>query len=260
MLVGPEGHVLSISLVSDLYLPFSPWQVAKSALQFFMRHVLITGVSRGLGRALAIYFASAGWRVSGCATCKEALSGLNEELGGEAVLEPCDVSRPEQVAAFARLVLEQVGVPDLLLNNAAVINRSAPLIDVDEEEFSRLIDVNVKGVHHVLRAFLPSMVERGSGVVVNFSSGWGRSTSPEVAPYCASKWAIEGLTAALASELPDGLAAVALNPGIIDTEMLRSCFGGAASAYPDAEAWAKTAGPFLAGLSARDNGRALTAP
>jgi NAD(P)-dependent dehydrogenase (short-subunit alcohol dehydrogenase family) len=96
--------------------------------------------------------------------------------------------------------------------------------------------------------------------VVNFSSGWGRSTAPEVAPYCATKWGVEGLTRALAQELPAGLAAVALNPGIIDTDMLRRTFGSSASAYPDPAIWAVKAVPFLEKLGPRDNGQALTAP
>jgi NAD(P)-dependent dehydrogenase (short-subunit alcohol dehydrogenase family) len=112
----------------------------------------------------------------------------------------------------------------------------------------------------VIFSFLFSMIQRGTGVVVNFSSGWGRSTSPEVAPYCATKWGIEGLTAALAQELPAGLAAIALNPGIIDTRMLRSCFGEGASSYPTPEEWAKAAVPFLTSLGARHNGKALTVP
>ena len=111
-----------------------------------------------------------------------------------------------------------------------------------------------------MRYFLPAMEERGKGVVVNFSSGWGRSTSPEVAPYCASKWAVEGLSQAVSGEVSSGIAVVALNPGIIDTDMLRSCFGEAASGYPDADAWASHATPFLEGLNASDNGRSLTAP
>ena len=84
-----------------------------------------------------------------------------------------------------------------------------------------MIDVNIKGVANVLRHFVPAMIERGRGVIVNFSSGWGAPSSAEVAPYCATKWAIEGLTRALAEELP-GMAAVPLNPGIIDTDMLRT--------------------------------------
>ena len=120
--------------------------------------------------------------------------------------------------------------------------------------------VNVNGVANIIRHFVPAMIARGRGVIVNFSSGWGRSTSPEVAPYCASKWAIEGLTHALSQELPAGVAAVALNPGIIDTKMLRSCFGGEASGYPRPDEWVKQAGPFILGLTSKDNGRSLDVP
>ena len=95
-------------------------------------------------------------------------------------------------------------------------------------------------------------------MIVNFSSGWGRDTDPEVAPYCATKWAMEGLTKALAQELPAGMAAVPLNPCIIDTAMLRSCFGGQAQGYPSAEQWAAAAVPWLLGLGPQDNGRSLT--
>ena len=84
-------------------------------------------------------------------------------------------------------------------------------------------------------------------MIVNFSSGWGRSTSPEVAPYCATKYAIEGLTLALAQELPEGMCAVPLNPGIINTDMLQTAFGEGASAYPTPEKWAEKAVPFPAG-------------
>jgi NAD(P)-dependent dehydrogenase (short-subunit alcohol dehydrogenase family) len=104
------------------------------------------------------------------------------------------------------------------------------------------------------------MVKRASGVIVNLSSGWGRSTSPQVGPYCTTKWAIEGLTRALADELPYGMAAIPLNPGIIDTDMLRLCFGSSASSYPTPESWARKAAPFLLDLGPEDNGDPLTAP
>jgi NAD(P)-dependent dehydrogenase (short-subunit alcohol dehydrogenase family) len=81
-----------------------------------------------------------------------------------------------------------------------------------------------------------------------------------VAPYCASKWAIEGLSQALAQELPGGMAAVALNPGIIDTEMLRSCFGDSAESYPDADDWARRAVPFMLKIGPKDNGSPLVVP
>jgi NAD(P)-dependent dehydrogenase (short-subunit alcohol dehydrogenase family) len=225
-----------------------------------MKHVVITGASRGLGRAMTIDFAAAGWSVSGCGTDAAALQSLAEELGPEHILQVCDVTDPAAVEAFAAAVTKRFAAPDLLLNNAATINPNKPLWEVSADEFGRVIDVNLKGVHLIIRAFVPGMIQRGEGVVVNFSSGWGRSTSPEVAPYCATKWGIEGLTAALALELPPDLAAVALNPGIIDTRMLRSCFGEGAGSYPTPKEWAKAAVPYLASLSTRHNGKALTVP
>jgi NAD(P)-dependent dehydrogenase (short-subunit alcohol dehydrogenase family) len=222
--------------------------------------VVVTGVSRGLGRAMARGFLGRGWRVAGCARSGEALAALRELGRSQGLFEVVDVTDEAAVARFASRVGDVFGAPDLLLNNAALINGNAPLWEVSPDEFSRVVDVNLKGVFLVLRAFLPVMVGRRRGVVVNFSSGWGRSTSPEVAPYCATKWGVEGLTAALAQELPRGLAAVALNPGVIDTDMLRSCFGEGAGAYPDPDQWAQSAVPFLASLGPEHNGQALTAP
>lgn len=225
-----------------------------------MKHVLVTGCTRGLGLAMARGFAARGWTVSGCGTDATAVAKLAAELGPHHQIHRCDVTSPDEVATFATALLAGPGAPDLLLNNAAVISRNAPLWETTPKDFARVVDVNLKGVHLVCRAFLPAMIDRGRGVVVNFSSGWGRSTSPEVAPYCATKWGIEGLTLALSQELPPGLAAVALNPGIIDTDMLRRTFGPAAGDYPDPARWAVAAVPFLEGLGPRDNGKALTAP
>jgi NAD(P)-dependent dehydrogenase (short-subunit alcohol dehydrogenase family) len=123
-----------------------------------------------------------------------------------------------------------------------------------------VIDVNLKGVANVIRHFVPAMVARGSGVIVNFSSGWGRSVSGEMAPYCATKWGIEGLSQALAEELPAGMAAVAFNPGVIDTDMLRTAWGDEAGSYQDPGSWAQRAVPFLLNIKASDNGRPLTVP
>lgn len=224
------------------------------------RLVLITGVSRGLGAALARGFAGRGDRIAGCARPSDTLDVIAEELGEDHLIAPVDVADAEAVATFAKDVLTRCGAPDLLINGAAIINAPAPVWEIPASDVSTLFDINLKGTIHFIRHFAPAMIARGSGVIVNFSSGWGRSTSPEVAPYCASKWAIEGLTQALAQELPRGLAAVAFNPGIIDTDMLRACFGDSAAHYPDAEEWAKSAVPYLAALGPRDNGKALTCP
>ncbi len=222
--------------------------------------IVITGATRGLGRALAEGFARLGHVVVGCGRSAEELERLRRDLDAPDDFAVVDVTREDQVASWAERTLTRHGPPDLLLNNAAAINRNAPLWEVPADEFDRVIDVNLKGVAHVIRHFVPAMIARKSGVVVNVSSTWGRSTSREVAPYCATKWAIEGLTRALAQELPLGLAAVPLNPGIIDTEMLRSTFGERAGRFLGPEEWAKAAVPFLLGLGPQDNGKPLTVP
>ncbi len=224
------------------------------------RRILITGVSRGLGLAMTEEFIRLGHTVVGCARSAPAIVKLSERFPSPHRFAVVDVSDDDQVAAWAKLVLQEVGAPDLLLNNAGLINENASLWNVPAEEFSRVVDVNIKGVFHVIRHFVPAMIERETGVVINFSSGWGRSTSPMVGPYCATKWAIEGMTRALADDLPYGMAAIPLNPGIIHTDMLDSCFGANATAYPRAEQWAKKAVPFLLDLGQEDTGDPQTAP
>lgn len=222
------------------------------------RRVLITGVSRGLGRAMADEFARLGHLVVGCGRSRKAIAELQARLGAPHRFDCVDVSDDTAVKAWAADALKSHGAPDLLLNNAALINRNAPLWKVPAREFDAVIDVNIKGTANVIRHFVPAMAKAGRGVIVNFSSGWGRAVDAEVAPYCATKWAIEGLTRALAQELPAGMAAVPLNPGIIDTAMLRSCFGDGAGGYPGPQEWAQQAVPFLLALGPRHNGKPLT--
>lgn len=222
--------------------------------------IFITGVSKGLGRAMANVFAREGHTVAGCGRNQVAIQSLTSELGTPHSFSVVDVASDAAVAQWIQEAVTQAGVPDLVLNNAATINHNAPLWEINADEFDQVIDINIKGVQNVIRHITPHMIQKGSGVIVNFSSGWGRSTSPEVAPYCATKWAIEGLTKALAQELPPGLAAIPLNPGVINTEMLQSCFGPGASQYVTADAWAEKAVPFLLKLGPGDNGQSLTAP
>lgn len=224
------------------------------------RRIVVTGATRGLGRALVEGFSALGHSVAGCGRSADAIEALREQLGVPHDFEAVDVADAGQVEAWAARVLAESGAPDLLVNNAALINPNAPLWEVPAEDFDRVIDVNLKGIANVLRAFVPAMIDRGAGVIVNLSSGWGRSTAPNVAPYCATKWGVEGLTRALAQELPRGLAAVPLNPGIIDTDMLRTTFGGKSSHFLGPDEWARSAVPFLLGLGPKDNGKPLTVP
>ncbi len=222
--------------------------------------IVVTGVSRGLGRALTDGFIAAGHTVAGVARNRSAIDELSAQYPAPHRFNVVDQAEPKEIAEWVASVIADKGAPDLLINNAATINTNAPLWEVPDSEFSDVIDINIKGVFHMCKQFLPAMIERGSGVIVNLSSGWGRSVAADVAPYCASKWAIEGMTQALAEELPKGLAAIPLNPGVINTDMLQSCFGSGASHYDTADSWAKTAVPFLLELDASANGMALTAP
>ena len=220
-------------------------------------HILITGVTKGLGRALAEWYIKNGHTVIGCGRSVDILD-LRFTYPAPHDFSVVDVTDENKVALWSEKVTGVHGAPDILICNAALMNNPAPLWKVPAGEFNKLIDVNIKGVATVIRHFVPAMVARGTGVIVTLSSGWGRGTSPEVAPYCASKFAIEGLTKSLAQELPPGMAAVPLNPGVIDTAMLRQCWSDGAADYAKPEKWAGVAAPFILQLGARDNGQSLS--
>lgn len=224
------------------------------------RTVLITGASRGCGRAMVERFVEAGLTVVGCGRTTSTVNDVKSRFGTPHRFDVVDVSDDQQVGDWARAVLNAGLVPDLLINNAAMINRSARLWEISADEFQQIVNVNIVGVANVIRHFVPAMIEKSRGTIVNFSSGWGRSTSPDVAPYCATKFAIEGLSQALAQELPSGMCAVPLNPGIINTDMLQSCWADGASNYPSPDRWSRVAVPYLLKIGPDDNGRPLSVP
>lgn len=225
------------------------------------RVILITGVSRGIGRALLEEFVRGGHTIYGCARNAESIQELERTFGTPHHFRTVDVADESQVRDWAAELLgAALPPPDLLINNAAVINPNAPLWKIPARDFDRLMAINVNGTANVIRSFLPAMLERRHGVIVNLSSGWGRTTSPEVVPYCTSKWAIEGLTQGLAKELPAEMAAIALSPGMVDTDMLRSCNDEGAATAPSPDAWARRAAPFILKLGPKDSGQPLTTP
>ena len=190
------------------------------------KHIVVTGTSRGLGRSLVQPFVDLGHTVSGCGRTASAAEAFNQIHGPPHRFASVDVGDAAQVAVWTADVLATNGPPDLLLNNAGLINRSAPFWEIDAAEFDAIIRTNVTGSANVLRSFLPAMMAAGEGILVNFSSGWGRYGAANVVPYCTSKFAMEGLSQALADELPVGLAVVSLNPGVIHTDMLTKVWGG----------------------------------
>jgi NAD(P)-dependent dehydrogenase (short-subunit alcohol dehydrogenase family) len=224
------------------------------------KKIVLSGCTRGLGRALADEFARLGHTVFGCGRDCKAIAQLHDKWGTPNQFDEVDITNEEAVFGWAGRILEECGPPDLLINNAAVIHRNANVWEVPLDEFRQVFDVNVISLHRLLRAFVPAMVERRHGIIVNLSSGAGRTPFPQIGPYCASKFAVEGLTKALAQELPPGMAAIPLSPGVVNTDMLRSNWGERAAACQDPKTWAHRAVPFILNLRAVDNGQSLTTP
>jgi len=222
------------------------------------QNIIITGVTRGLGMALAKQYIKQGHMVIGCGRNANLIGSMSDLYSKNTDFQVVDISNYKEVSSWAQDIINKYGPPDYLINNAGVINKNNYLWNISPDEFSSVIDINIKGVYNTIKEFVPGMIAKGKGTVVNLSSGWGRSTSPEVAPYCSSKWAIEGLSKSLAQELPDRITCVALNPGVIDTDMLRSCWKDQAAQYEDPENWAKRAAPFILNINNNDRGVSLT--
>ena len=176
---------------------------------------IVTGASRGIGRAITDLLAGAGAKVAGCAR-----HAVDEIIA-------CDVGRPAEVERFAAEVLRRFGTPDLLVNNAGLVAR-AQLDETSLENWDAVLDSNLKGTFLVTRAFLPAMRARRGGRIVNIASISGRQGTAGLTAYCAAKHGVVGLTRALAEELrPDGIAVNAVCPGSVDTDMLRVGMPGA---------------------------------
>ena len=220
--------------------------------------VLVTGGSRGIGRALAAGLLETGARVVISGRSAESLDATTRALGHAWRLFPVqgDVGEDEEANAMVATAVEQFGGLDLLVNNAAVLSVPAPVAETSADTWRHVLDVNVVGTANVIRHALPHL-SRSNGAIVNVSSTWGRSAAGQVAPYCASKFAVEALTQSLAQELPAGTTVVAVNPGVINTEMLATAFGGDVSAYASPESLVPAWLDLFSRLDRSWNGRSL---
>jgi len=224
-----------------------------------MTHIVMTGVAQGLGRALTDQFIRMGHTVYGCDVQGDAISVLSTQYPAPHHFACVDITDESRVQRWAADVLAMGNVPDLLINNAGMMPSLAPFWDVPAAIFNCTLDINVKGTAAVIRAFVPTMVVRRSGVIVTVSAKWGRQGAAQASPFCASKWAIEGLTQSLALELPPGMAAVTFAPGAVHTHALEVVHGKAkAATYLSPAAWALKAAPFLLSIQADHNGQALS--
>ncbi|MGM0417605.1 MAG: SDR family oxidoreductase [Thermodesulfobacteriota bacterium] len=223
-----------------------------------MSSIFITGVTKGIGNALAKQFSNSGHIVSGLGRDKNKLEELTEKTGKKNVFICCDIRSYKSVKDAADIITEKTGIPDIVINNAGIINKSQNLWETDSAEFENVINTNINGSFYIIKYFTPLFIQRKKGIIVNMSSGWGRSAAPGVSAYCASKWAVEGLTKSLAMELPKGTAAVTLNPGVINTDMLKSCFGNSALSCQSPDEFALKAEKMILSITEKDNGKELS--
>jgi NAD(P)-dependent dehydrogenase (short-subunit alcohol dehydrogenase family) len=181
------------------------------------RTALVTGGGSGLGAAIAEHLTRAGARVVVTGRRAEPLEEVAGRLGARA--EVCDVADPAAVDALARrLGDEEVSI---VVNNAGIAGPVAPLTEIAPDEWDEVFAVNVRGTYLVCRAFLPPMVERGDGDVINLASVSGKRPLTRRTPYCASKMAVLGLTSTLAFEVgPAGVRVNALSPGPVEGDRM----------------------------------------
>ncbi len=183
--------------------------------------IIVTGASNGLGRSMALHLSTLGANVVLTARSEDDLEAVADEADGETLVVPTDVRDAEAVDAVVEATLERFGAIDTLINNAGVSGLSFGderrlLVETDEEEWDRIMDVNVKGVYLFTKRVLEAMLEgdQQSGNILNVSSGLGRHAVPGAAAYITSKWGLEGFTRAVALEAEDeGINVNAIDPG-----------------------------------------------
>lgn len=183
------------------------------------RTALVTGGGRGLGAAIATHLAGAGARVIVAGRSRAALESTASRIGPSAQAVECDVADPDSVEGLrAALAGEDISI---VVNNAGVAGPVAPLVEITPQQWDEVFAANVRGTYLVCRAFLPPMLTRGDGDVINLASVSGKRPLARRSPYCASKMAVLGLTSTLAFEAgPAGVRVNTLSPGPVEGERM----------------------------------------
>ncbi len=185
--------------------------------------IIITGASRGIGEATARHLGALGATVILAARSLSRFENIASDIegkGGKAVAVNCDVSRVDDLQNLVSTALRVTGRLDVLINNAGIIDPIARIADSDPDAWSKVVDINVKGVYHGLRFAIPEMIARGGGTIINISSGAATSALEGWSHYCATKAAVLSLTRVADKEYRDaGIRVVGLSPGTVATDM-----------------------------------------
>jgi len=202
---------------------------------------LITGASRGIGRATAIIFAQAGAKLVVTARSSEALAHLVEEItaqGGQAIAHPTDISNPVEVAELYQTACHQFGQVDILVNNAALLQPMDMVWQTDPLAWQTLMAVNVNGPYFCSQVVLPAMLHRKQGWIVNVSSGAASANVAGLSAYCASKAALERFSTVLAAEVAGhGLIVTTLRPGVVESHMQHTIRNTPMEQLPQVNKW-----------------------
>ncbi len=182
--------------------------------------VFITGASRGIGESAARAFAGAGANVVLAARSSEAIQAIAADIGNQALAVVCDVADYDQVARAVAAATDAFGGVDVLINNAGAVEPISHMATSDPNAWGKIIDINLKGVYHGMRAVMPGMKEAGSGSILTISSGAAHHPLEAWSHYCASKAAVNMLTKCVDQEARDmGIRAIGLSPGTVATQM-----------------------------------------
>jgi NAD(P)-dependent dehydrogenase (short-subunit alcohol dehydrogenase family) len=201
------------------------------------RVAVVTGAGRGIGRAIALRLAEQGALIAATARTAEEIDAVADEIramGGRALAIPADITRPSELEELERATEAALGPPEILVNNAGIVARVL-LHETSEETWDAVLDTNLKGAFLCCKVFLPAMIRRFRGRIINVGSISGRQGTAHLSAYCASKWGLLGLTKALAEEVREhGIQVNAIAPGSVATDMLeRGMPGAQADMTPD---------------------------
>ncbi|MBA4193982.1 MAG: 3-oxoacyl-ACP reductase [Comamonadaceae bacterium] len=187
---------------------------------------LVTGAASGFGAGIARAYAREGATVVLADLNEEGARSVARDCGGQSVAVRCDVTQRADIDAAVQLVRERFGRLDVVVNNAGWTHRNRPLLEVDEETFDRVFDINVKSIFHMTHAVVPLMRAQGGGVILNVGSTAGIRPRPGLTWYNASKGAVNLLSKSMAVELgPDRIRVNAICPVIGETALLEAFMG-----------------------------------